>query len=141
MNNETFASWFDRQGLKHFKASELEWYFTKKRGRVSNKPPAIELWQNIIPTLRILDRLREETGRAITITSTYRDKPYNRAIGSGDGSQHVQFRAVDFTVAGMSPGMVANKLRAMRDRGEWIGGLGKYPTFCHIDTRAGNASW
>jgi uncharacterized protein YcbK (DUF882 family) len=138
---ETFAQWFGRQGFKYFKANELEWYFSKVRNGVSNKAPARSLWPNIVPTLRVLDRLREEVGKPINISSTYRDKPYNRAIGSGDGSQHVKFTAVDFTVSGMTPGQVFNKLKAMRTRGEWVGGLGKYRTFVHIDTRKNNATW
>jgi uncharacterized protein YcbK (DUF882 family) len=138
---ETFSQWFNRQGLKHFKANELEWYFSKVRNGVSNKPPARALWANIIPTLRILDRLREDIGKPINISSTYRDKPYNRAIGSGDGSQHVRFTAIDFTVSGMTPSQVFKRLLAMRERGEWTGGLGKYPSFVHIDTRKNNATW
>ena len=74
-STETFAAWFDRQGFKHFKAHELEWYFSKVRYGISNKPPARALWINIIPTFRILDKLREEIGRPINISSTTGTSP------------------------------------------------------------------
>jgi uncharacterized protein YcbK (DUF882 family) len=138
---ETFAQWFDRQGLKHFKARELEWYFSKVRNGVSNKYPPRAMWPNILPAMRILDKLRAEVGKPITISSTYRDLPYNRAIGSGNGSQHPKFTAVDFTVKDMTPEQVFNKLMAYRTQGLFRGGLGKYRTFVHLDTRGTNATW
>lgn len=138
---ETFAQWFDRQGLKHFKAQELTWYFSRVRNGVKNSQPPRALWPNILPTLRILDRLREKLGKAVNISSTFRSLAYNRQVGSGDGSQHVKFTAIDFSVSGLTPAKVFAALLDMRNKGEWTGGLGKYPTFVHIDTRGHNATW
>lgn len=138
---ETFSEWFDRQGFRHFKAHELTWYFSKVRNGVKNKEPKREIWENILPTLRILDDLRAHFGKSVNISSTYRDLPYNRAIGSPDGSMHVKFNAVDFTVAGVSPATVFKQLVKWRNEGKFVGGIGKYPSFVHLDTRKYNATW
>lgn len=139
--NETFSAWFDRQGFKHFKAQEFTWMFGRVNKGVKNSEPPRELWSNIIPTVKVLDSLRAKLGKPITLNSTYRAIPYNRSVGSPDGSQHVSFTAIDFTVSGMKPTQVFKELLAMRNRGEWVGGLGKYPSFVHIDTRKNNATW
>ena len=137
----TFNDWFSKQGIKHFKAHELTWYFAKTRNGVSNQEPPRELWGNILPPLRILDELREELGQPITLTSTYRALAYNRAVGSPDGSMHRKFNAIDFQVRGVSPAKVAAVLKDWRAKGKFTGGIGTYRTFVHLDTRARNASW
>jgi uncharacterized protein YcbK (DUF882 family) len=138
---QNFSSWFATQGLKHFTASELTWYFSKVRNGVSNEFPPKSLWPNIIPTLRVLDHVREHFNAPVTINSTYRALPYNRAIGSPDGSMHVQFKAADFTVKGVSPSKVFQYIDSLRKSNKVVGGLGKYPTFVHLDCRKSNATW
>lgn len=138
---ETFETWFARQDLQYFTARELTWYFTKVRNGISNTPPPRELWVNIIPTLHILDELRHLLKVPITITSTYRALKYNRTINSPDGSLHRQFRAVDFTVKSVPSSQVFRILKEWRQEKRWVGGLGKYPSFTHIDTRSNNATW
>jgi len=138
---ESFSEWFTKQAFRHFKADELTWYFSRVRNGVRNSEPPREIWANIVPTLRILDDLRAHLGKPITISSTYRAIPYNRQIRSPDTSLHVSFKAVDFTVKGASPAEVFRTLSAWRKAGKWVGGLGKYPTFVHIDTRGSNATW
>lgn len=138
---ESFSQWFDRQGFKYFKAQELTWYFSRVRNGVKNSEPPRNIWVNILPTFKVLDKLREKLGKPINISSTYRDLDYNKTVGSSNASQHVKFTAVDFSVSGVSPSKVFSTLLDMRNKGEWKGGLGKYPTFVHIDTRPNNATW
>jgi uncharacterized protein YcbK (DUF882 family) len=140
-STETFEQWFTRQGLRHFQADELTWMFTRVRHGVRNSPPPRSLWQNILPTLRILDDLRAHLGAPITLTSTYRALLYNRAIGSPDASQHRAFTAVDFQVKGHTPAAIARILKAWRAKGKFTGGIGTYTTFVHLDTRPTNATW
>lgn len=139
--NETFENWFNRQGFKHFKAQELSWMFSRINKGIKNKQPPRHLWPNILPTIRVLDNLRNKLGKAITLSSGYRSLPYNRSVNSPDGSLHVKFKAIDFRVAGLSPKEVSKVLDAMRKRNEWVGGLGTYRGFNHIDTRSKNATW
>lgn len=144
-----------REGIRFFKAPE---FFVKgsshsQKGHRAfglNTDPPEELFAHILPTARILDLARERLGAPITVSSAYRSPAYNRAIGSsnppnprvltGRGSQHPRFSACDV----QSPAGVARLyavLAAIRREGRFAGGLGRYNTFVHIDTRGYNASW
>lgn len=138
---ETFEQWFARQKFRNFKARELTWYFSKVRNGVKNTYPPRSMWHNIVPTLRVLDDLRDHYGKAVNISSTYRSLAYNRTIGSPDGSLHRKFNAVDFSVSGKTPAVVAAELKWWRNQKKFVGGIGKYRTFIHLDTRNYNATW
>ena len=77
------------------------------------------------------------------LTSVYRSPKYNAAIdGSATKSQHLEFRAADFSVPGKgNPKAWASKLREMRAAGVFSGGIGLYKTFVHVDVRGANADW
>ena len=138
----TFAEYFDSLGVKHFTAGEFTSYFKTHRRGVTNSEPPREIWGNIVATLRIVDKLREHFDRPISILSSYRSPAYNRAIGdAAPKSLHMQFRALDITVAGHSPREVFNVLEKWRTAGQFLGGLGLYGTFVHLDTRGSNATW
>lgn len=89
--------------------------------------------------LCVLQQLRERFLVPVIIASGNRCLEYNRSIGSKDTSQHVQGRAADIVVQGVSPDLVYETLC------EWYPrkyGIGKYKTFTHIDTRTdGPARW
>ncbi|MGL5711955.1 MAG: D-Ala-D-Ala carboxypeptidase family metallohydrolase [Paraclostridium sp.] len=57
-------------------------------------------------TASSLDRLREVLGRPITINSWYRNKQVNDAVGGAKASDHMQGRATDITVSGLTPKQV-----------------------------------
>lgn len=62
--------------------------------------------QNVIDNLRKvcvygLQKIRDHYERPLIVTSGYRCLRTNRAIGSSDGSDHVQGYAADFTVPGV----------------------------------------
>lgn len=83
-----------------------------------------------------LERLRFECGnRPMIINSGYRTKSHNKAVGGSTNSQHLYARAADVVVSGVKPSTVyrrANKIFAN-------GGVGKYSTFTHVDTRGHRA--
>lgn len=139
---ESFNAWFARQGFKHFKADEFTSYFRTERRGVKNSEPPREMWKLIVPTLRIVDELREKLGRSIVILSSYRSPAYNAPIdGAARKSFHMRFQALDIVVAGVTPRRVFEQLKAWRDAGKFKGGLGLYSSFVHIDTRGTNATW
>lgn len=79
-----------------------------------------------------LERLRHELGdRPVTITSGYRTPAHNKLVGGASNSQHLYGRASDIKVKGVSP----SKVYEVADRIFAKGGVGKYPTFVHVDTR------
>lgn len=148
---ETFEQWFARQEFRYFSAREFTSYFSAVRRGVKNSEPPRYLWHRIVPTLRLADRLREHLGKPLIITSSYRSPAYNRAVGSsnppdprallGYGSQHPRFTALDIYCKGLRPRTLYQTLLAWRRTGEWQGGLGRYSSFVHIDTRPYNATW
>jgi uncharacterized protein YcbK (DUF882 family) len=86
--------------------------------------------------VRVLEYIREHFDRKLQINSGLRCPSHNRACGGGSGSQHLRGRACDIVVDGIDPELVAELAEQME-----VGGLGRYETFTHVDTRAGRARW
>lgn len=86
--------------------------------------------------IETLQRIRDYVGVPVTINSGYRCATHNANVGGASNSQHLLGTAADFTVRGMAPSEVYNKLDPL-----WPGGLGRYNTFTHIDTRPTRARW
>ena len=87
-------------------------------------------------TLKLADEVREFAGHSITPTSGARCLAHNRNIGSSDTSQHVKARAIDLPLK--DPQAAYDYMCAKYpDRY----GFGVYPTFLHVDSRAGKARW
>jgi hypothetical protein len=82
---------------EHFNLNEFTISQTATRKGIDNTPsaPVIERLRMLAATL---ERVRGLLGNSpIRISSAYRCKELNRAIGSGDSSAHVLGYAVDFT--------------------------------------------
>ena len=89
-----------------------------------------------------LQILREHLGRPIRIISGYRPPEYNRCIGGAKRSQHIVAKAADIKVTGMAPAEVHAVVLKLIKTGEMKqGGVGKYSTFVHYDTRGTAARW
>jgi uncharacterized protein YcbK (DUF882 family) len=136
-------AFIDAKGFKHFRGAELTPYWSRERNGVTNSTPPCDLWPNILPTLRVLDELRERLGAPIRLLSTYRSPAYNRAVGGERNSFHMQFRAIDFACDKGTPDEWADVLKTMRKLGVFRGGIGVYPGkgFVHVDTRGYEANW
>ena len=77
-----------------------------------------------------LQKLREDYGKSITITSGYRCLKHNTAIGSTPTSQHVPGNAVDITAADL------NDLYAKAEKYfDAVGDARNKGKFVHLDTR------
>lgn len=90
------------------------------------------------PLCTALEVVRARVGRPIIITPRggFRTEALNKAIGGARFSQHVEGRAADFTVAGMQARQVHDLVLELYNcRAIQIGGLGLYPSFCHVDVR------
>ncbi len=139
----TFSDWFESQEFKHFSPREFESYFAAQRKGVKNSQPPKRLWKSIVPTLRIVDQIRESFGKPCRILSSYRSPDYNKAVGGASMSQHMEFTALDIAIDGVPARLVYERLLQWRKEGKFIGGLGYYPSsgFVHIDTRPRNSTW
>jgi len=146
-----YAAFIDRLDLRHFAGSEFALYADRTRNGVKNSLPPEGLWTNIIPTLLVIDEIRERAGLPITVTSAYRSPAYNRAVGGESASFHMRNQAVDIQCAALrasdlwkiAVSMRGKKFKLPGNGGDFLfkGGIGKYPTFVHVDTRGYNANW
>lgn len=150
-NAQQLERFIDGLNLRHFRGAELTGYWSRTRRGSSNACPPKNLWPNIVETIVVLDELRAHIGHPITITSSYRSPAYNAAVGGARFSQHLQFNALDFQCRKVDPGPLAKLLRDWRGQHFYNpvtkrpfvfkGGVGRYATFVHIDTRGHNADW
>lgn len=109
------------KGTRNFKISE----FASKDG---GGLPKGGMDSNLITKL---EQLRYNLGnKAIVVTSGYRTPTHNKAVGGATNSQHLYGKAADIVVRGVS----ASKVYATADK--IFNGVGKYPNFTHVDTRA-----
>ena len=114
----------------------------KQHGLLWNSLPPRSLWRQMVPTLRVIDRVAMELGQPVgEIVSAYRSPSYNATCpGARSGSWHQANVAVDVKFAA-SPSSVAGAARTIRSAGLFRGGVGRYDTFTHIDTRGENVDW
>ena len=88
------------------------------------------------------DEVASRLGSSVrVVTSAYRTPAYNaRCSGAMPNSYHKQNYALDLQFFA-SPYTVARVARSVREEGTFRGGVGRYPSFTHIDTRGYNADW
>lgn len=149
---QKLEQFIDAIGLRYFKGSEFTYYWSAVRNGVKNSIPPENLWPNIVKTLVVADKLREITGSPLRVTSSYRSPAYNAAIpGAASGSVHMSFKALDLIPSKCDPEdlfKAALKLRGTKiqmPNGKssftFRGGIGRYSSFVHIDTRGYDATW
>lgn len=137
---DEFQELLDKEGIKYFSADEV-FYLGGSNGRLKlNTEPPRELWRNIIPTLKVLDKIREKVG-PLKLVSIYRNAAYNKAVGGERASYHMRFVACDVIPLKVTVTKLYKVAKEMRDAGLFKGGIGKYPSFVHVDTRKRNADW
>lgn len=94
------------------------------------------------PTLKVVDRLAAELDQPVKeIISAYRSPSYNaRCSGAKRGSWHKSNVALDVKFP-VRASVVSSKVRALRSRGLFKGGVGHYSSFTHVDTRGQSVDW
>ncbi len=136
-----YVQYLHRLRLKNVSVKAIIQPQFKKRGKVANVLPPKEAWKNMVPTLRAVDRLATVLDEPVVeVISAYRSPAYNRSCGSNGSSQHLRNTAVDLRF-NSSPRVVSKVARELRDKGLFLGGVGRYSGFTHIDTRGRNADW
>lgn len=115
---------------ENFSASEFRCRCCGKLHPDGDKPPA-EL-------LGFLERIRAHFGKPVYINSGYRCPKHNAAVGGAAKSRHMAGDAADFWIGGEDPAAVFDFASELIGS---AGGVGKYDTFTHIDTRGYRARW
>ena len=90
--NMSFNDFVNELNLANFSASEI----LTKTGNTGNSTPPEAIWDNIGPTILMVQLVRTKFGVPITLNSVYRSETYNRRIGGAKLSQHQAFCAIDF---------------------------------------------
>jgi uncharacterized protein YcbK (DUF882 family) len=96
----------------------------------------VKLDENLLDKLQ---QLRDMVG-PVQIVSAYRTPEYNKKVGGAPKSQHVEGKAADIKVKGMTPLQVA-----MAAEKVGFTGIGVYThdgnSFTHVDVRASKSYW
>ncbi len=137
-----YSAFITSLGLKHISPMEVIRPHFNCRGTVTNSLPPREIWKNMAPTLRAADALRDRLGAPLlTIASAFRSAAYNAACpGAASHSYHMQNMALDL-IFDCPPAKVAEVAATLRNQKIFTGGIGRYPSFTHIDTRGKRADW
>lgn len=114
----------------------------RTKGTLWNSLPPKSMWRSMAGTLKAADRVASALGQPIkNVTSAYRSPAYNsRCPGAKPRSWHMQNFALDLQFKA-SPRSVATAARHVRSEGLFKGGIGRYSSFVHIDTRGHNVDW
>ena len=142
--NIDFKDWFEANlsDVTDFKWHEFLVKGASHASNGLNTDPPRSKWANVIPLARTLQAIRNELGHPMVLTSCYRSPAYNKDIGGAEASQHMHFCAADFQVPGHGSAADWHRtVKRLRDSGLFSGGIGKYNSFVHVDTRGVNADW
>jgi len=117
---------------KHFSVREVT---NADRRRI---PQRDDIRSNVLLLAKELDKIRDDWGSAIGVTSWYRPEPINRAVGGARNSQHITGRAADiYPVQG-------NIFEFQKWLDGYWGkalGYGAKKGFVHLDLRPGKIRW
>jgi len=106
--------------------------------------------KNVLENIKLLAKqlqiIRDYVGQPIKINSAYRCPYYNDNIVKGaKNSQHKLGKASDITIETFEPNDVSDIVENMLTNemlpSFYIGGLGRYRTFTHLDIRNYKARW
>ena len=111
----------------------------------SGEEMPLDVLENVKLLAIQLQKIRDYVGKPIRINSAYRSKAYNQAIKGVKTSQHILGKAADITIDTFTPDEVVSIIENMLTNemlgGFYIGGLGSYNTFTHVDIRDKKARW
>ncbi|MCL1974705.1 MAG: D-Ala-D-Ala carboxypeptidase family metallohydrolase [Firmicutes bacterium] len=90
--------------------------------------------------IAILQKIRDYVKCSVNINSGYRSPIYNAKVGGSPNSQHIQGKAADISLSGITPLQVAQYAESLG-----VGGIGYAPAgqgnFVHLDTRVVPCRW
>lgn len=131
--------------IKYFTWKELLFKGAANATFRNNTDPPERLYENIVPVVRTLEEIRKRVGGPIRLLSIYRSPAYNSSFeDASPNSRHMEFDAVDFQAIGAAYGSSSDWhgiAMDLRKEGKFLGGIGLYDSFVHIDNRGVEADW
>jgi len=139
---QSYAKYLTGLRLKFVTPLQVIKAHARTKGSLWNTLPPKSMWRSMAGTLRAVDRVAATVGKPVdNIASAYRSPAYNRRCpGAKSRSWHMQNFALDLQFKA-SPSTVARAARYVRSKGAFKGGIGRYSSFVHIDTRGQNVDW
>lgn len=95
-----------------------------------NRTPYPGVWiaERLVNLCENLEKIRRLTGQSMTILSGYRTPAWNRHVKGATNSQHVQGRAADIRLSGMSTeDLYSAMIHLVEQKVIFEGGIGYYP--------------
>jgi hypothetical protein len=86
---------------KNFTLAEMTKSETALRLGLDNEPNEQQLASLKLLCEKVLQPVRDHFGKGVKVNSALRTLPVNRAIGSGDNSDHVRGQAADIEIPGV----------------------------------------
>lgn len=86
---------------KYFTLEQMTFSATAVRKGIDNRATS-EVLTNLTNLCKALDKIKDLLGKPINITSGYRCPELNKAIGGAKNSQHIEGKAADIQVHGMT---------------------------------------
>lgn len=117
---------------KHFTVREVT---NGDRRRI---PTRADIQQNILLLAKELDKIRDDWGKPLGVTSWYRPPDVNRAVGGARNSQHIYGKAADIYPIG---GNIFEFQKWLDARWDKALGYGAKKGFVHLDLRPGKIRW
>ena len=123
---------------KHLSLAEVTRSETAKRKGVSNMPTEAHLANFKLLAEKVFEPIRNHFGNPIHISSGYRSKALNEAIGGASSSQHCTGEAIDIDMDGSADG-ITNKMvfdyikeNLQFDQLIWEFGTSSNPDWVHV---------
>ncbi len=137
-----YANFIQDLGLKNITPYDILYPYFKTRSKNTSSIPPRHLWQNIAPTLRVVDELASRLkAKTKPFLSIYRSPAHNRILRGRSKSQRLTNGALSVQFYGVDASKVTKAARQLRKEGFFKGGIGAYTSFTHIDTRGHNLDW
>lgn len=96
---------------KNFTLAEMTKSETALRLGIDNEPDEQQLSALKALAENVLQPVRDHFGKGVKVNSALRTLPVNRAIGSGDNSDHVRGQAADIEIPGVANAELAEWIK------------------------------
>lgn len=116
----------DRLVTSHFKVKEFKCHDGSRVVLISDD------------LCNLLEKIRAKLNEPIIINSAYRTVKYNQQVKGAENSCHMYGIAADIRAKRASPETV---YKVAEEIMKGTGGLGKYPSFTHVDVRTKASRW
>jgi uncharacterized protein YcbK (DUF882 family) len=122
-------------GVTNFTAKELTW-LPKALPNPKSEVPSGQFLRNLIAVAKVAQEIRTELGAPLSVSSAYRPRWYNSAVGGAPNSAHLRAAAIDLNAQTSDDGLRLKSIAEKLWKANRFAGMGFYrnvPRRIHID--------